>query len=315
MHTLLLMVLCAALHCASSDSHQDADIETLMDNVLVLRVPHSPGTRFHVPLICGEAHQNQPVFWKKNGIRLLLPPLEGNQVSVLVEEMDAGNYSCHLSPDGQYLNHTLVLVRLNPDNMSVILEESDSGEGHIQCSGHNYNGSFHCGWTRQPSRSRAAVLLVRAERNSVEIPCELDADGSGVSCQDAKCIFEEERHRISVTVYIHSVSRLEGYTTAFYLRDIVRPEHLPNLSYSEGGLFTWDNPDSWQKPCSFFSLEFEVLVVYHEETCDAADILFKINEIEVNNYTVSVKNKKYVFCVRARDKHTQGPWGDWSHYV
>lgn len=35
--------------------------------VLVLRVPYGLGTRVNVPLTCGEAYENQPVFWQKNG--------------------------------------------------------------------------------------------------------------------------------------------------------------------------------------------------------------------------------------------------------
>ncbi|XP_071393967.1 interleukin-12 subunit beta [Centroberyx affinis] len=313
MRALLLLVLYVALHCASSDSDQE-NIETLMDQVLVLRVPHGPGTRFDVPLICGEAYENQPVFWKKNG-KEPRPALQGNQVSVLVEEMDGGNYTCHLSPGGEYLNHTLILVQLDPDNMTVILEEKDPGAGQIHCSGFNYNGSFHCSWTRTASRSQAAVLLVRAERDSQEITCDLDTDGSGVQCQDISCSFNEEQHRISLTVYIHSDSRLEAYTKAFYLREIVRPEQLPNLHYSDGA-FSWDYPNSWAKPCGFFGLEFQVMVVQHEVTCDIKDPdhIVMSDNTEKTNYVVNIKHKKFIFCVRAQDKHTKGPWSNWSHY-
>lgn len=55
--------------------------------------------------------------------------LQGNQVRVLVEEMDGGNYTCHLGPDGEYLNHTLILIQLDPDNRTVILEEKSPEEG------------------------------------------------------------------------------------------------------------------------------------------------------------------------------------------
>lgn len=60
------------------------------------------------------------------------PALQGNQVKVLVEEMNGGNYTCHLGPDGEYLNHTLILVQLDPDNRSIILEEKSPEEGKIR---------------------------------------------------------------------------------------------------------------------------------------------------------------------------------------
>ncbi|XP_044226833.1 interleukin-12 subunit beta isoform X2 [Thunnus albacares] len=312
MHALLLIVLHAALCCATTNSHQE-NIETLMDNVLVLRVPHSLGTRVNVPLTCLEDYENQPVFWKKNGMDLN-PPLQGNQVNILVEEMDGGNYTCHHGSDGSYLNHTMILIQLDPDNRTVILKEKSPEDGHIHCSAPNYRGSFHCTWTRTESRSSAAVLLVKAERNLEKIPCELDADGSGVHCQDVNCPHEEEQHRISLKVYIHSYSRLEAYTKVFYLRDIVTPAKLPNLQSSDGKIFSWNYPDTWEKPCSYFSLQFQVKVVQNGHSCNSEEYIMH-KTTEETKYVVNVKTKRYVFCVRAQDKHTGGPWSHWTQCV
>ncbi|XP_070839778.1 interleukin-12 subunit beta [Chaetodon trifascialis] len=312
MRLLTLMVLYAVLCCATSDSNQN-NIETLMDNVVVLRVPYGVGTRMYVPLTCGEAYENQPVFWKKNGMDLK-PALQGNQVKVLVEEMDGGNYTCHLGPDGEYLNHTVILIQLDPDNRTVILEEKSPEEGHIHCSAPNYKGSFHCTWTRTTSRPNAAVILVKAERFLEKIPCELDADGSGVHCQDANCPYKEEQHHIFLTVYIHSYSRLEAYTKAFYLREIVRPAKLPNLHSGDGKVFSWSYPDSWEEPCTFFGLQFQVKVVHHGDSCHSEEHIMHTTTEEAK-FEVSVKTKKYVFCVRAQDKHTSGPFSPWSHCI
>ncbi|KAF3705674.1 Interleukin-12 subunit beta [Channa argus] len=238
--------------------------------------------------------------------------LQGNQVRVLVEEMDGGNYTCHLGPDGEYLNHTTILIQLEPDNKTVILVEKSLEEGHIHCSASNYKGSFHCSWTRTESRSSAAVLLVKAERFLENIPCELSADGSGVHCKDINCPYKEEQHRISLTIYIHSYSRLEVYTKAFYLRDIVRPAQLPNLHISDGRVFSWNYPDSWEIPSTFFSLHFQIKVVPNGHACNSEEhVLDKITE--ETKYEIHVKAKRYVFCVRAQDKFTRGPWSHWSH--
>ncbi|XP_037604779.1 interleukin-12 subunit beta [Sebastes umbrosus] len=309
MRVLFLMVLYAGL-CYASD--QD-NIETLMDNVLVLRVPYGLGTRVNVPLSCGEAYQNQPVVWKKDG-EDMEPALQGNQVTVLVEEMNGGNYTCHLGPDGEYLNHTVILVQLDPDNRTVILEEKSPEKGHIHCSAPNYKGSFHCSWRRTRARSSAAVLLVKAERNFENISCELNADGSGIRCQDNSCPYKEEQHRISITIYIHSYSRLEAYTKAFYLREIVRPEALPNLTISNGNVFSWSYPESWEKPCTFFGLQFQVKVVQKGHPCDSANNIM-LNTTQETQYEVNVKSPKYVFCVRAQDKYTNGPFSHWSRCI
>ncbi|XP_041865140.1 interleukin-12 subunit beta [Melanotaenia boesemani] len=311
MHSLFLIFLCAGLCCATSDS-QPENLEILMDNVLVLRVPTAHGTMTEVPLTCGDAYQNKPVFWKKNG-KAFTPALEGNKVKVLVKEMNGGNYSCHLHLNGEYLNHTVVMVRLKPDNRTVILEKESPAEGHIHCSAPNYNGSFHCTWKRTQYRTHAAVLLVKAERFTEEIPCVLDADGSGVSCQDASCSYNEEQHRISLTIYMHSYSRLEGYTKSFYLRDIVRPAQLPNLHISSGRVFSWDYPDSWEKPCTYFGLHFQVKAVPSGHFCHSEEFIMN-NTTDKAQYEVNIKTKKYVFCVRAQDKHTMGPWSHWSQF-
>ncbi|KAI3373820.1 hypothetical protein L3Q82_022394 [Scortum barcoo] len=319
MRVLFLLVLYGALCGASSDSNQE-NIETLTDNgcqsfctcvcvVLVLRVPDVQSSTVNVPLTCGEAYRDQPVIWKKNG--KLIQALQGNQVEVQVEEMNGGNFTCH-SPNGEYLNHTVILVQLDPDNRNVILKEKSPEEGYIDCSAPNYKGSFHCTWTRTSSRSDATVLLVRAERNMEKIPCQLDADGSKVLCHDANCPYKEEQHRISLTVYIYSSARLEAYTKSFYLREIVRPEELP-LS-SDGKSFSWDYPDSWEKPCTFFGLQFQVKVVQHGHSCDSSQEIMK-NITEATKYEINVKTRRYVFCVRAQDKYTSGPFSPWSKCI
>lgn len=73
----------------------------------------------------------------------LNPALQGNQVRVLVEEMDGGNYTCHLGPDGQYLNHTVILIQLEPENRTVILEKKSPEEGEIrQIEGASREGNY-----------------------------------------------------------------------------------------------------------------------------------------------------------------------------
>lgn len=95
------------------------------------------------------------------------PALQGNNVKVLVEETDGGNYTCHLSPGGEYLNHTAILVQLDPDNRTVILEEKSPTEGKIRkmegagTEGRNKGGTH--GEKRQTERDKD-LLCHRAWR-------------------------------------------------------------------------------------------------------------------------------------------------------
>ncbi|XP_003971100.3 interleukin-12 subunit beta [Takifugu rubripes] len=308
MNFLFLVVLFGGVCYASSD----VSIEPLVDHVVVLKVPHRGRTEEEVPLVCGRDNLTQDVFWKKDGMELN-PPLKGNRITVLVEEMEGGNYSCHLSPGGQYLNHTIIFIQLDSEER-VILKEKSPEEGHIHCSAPNYTGPFRCSWTRADSRSNAAVLLLQATRNGQQIPCELDAGGSGVLCQDNSCSYKEEQHHILFTIHVHSYSRLETYTKAFYLKDIVRPGALSNLQMDNAKVFSWSYPDSWEKPCSFYGLNFQYRVVRHNHPCDSNTAIL-VNTTDDTKFEVNVKAKKYVFCVRAQDKYTQGPFGPWSSCV
>lgn len=117
----------------------------------------------------------------------------------------------------------------------------------------------------------------------------------------------------------------------------VRPGALPNLQKNDANMFSWSYPDSWEKPCSFYGLNFQVKVVRHAHSCDSeAPILVseartrnipvsslsrrhftrplftQVNNTDNTKFEVNVKTKKYVFCVRAQDRYTGGPFGPWS---
>lgn len=177
------------------------------------------------------------------------------------------------------------------------------------------------------------------------LSCELDADGSGVRCDDGSCPYKEEQHPISLIVYVHSFSRLEAYEKVFFMRDIgkscwnmlqrlvnlsvmqmrcllrirggifispplfpsvspcpwgcnnnnqlplhfltliplprsphsVRPEKVSDLRSSEGNVFSWSYPDSWEIPCSYFGLQFQVKVVNNGQSCDSEEHIKVIN--------------------------------------
>lgn len=129
---------------------------------------------------------------------------------------------------------------------------------------------------------------------------------------------------------------------------LVRPAKLPNLHITDGRVFKWNYPDSWERPCTFFGLHFQVKVVHNGQSCNSEDYItvtttrselilafvkiYSQNSIlitflyllyitsllvqdsitEDTKYEVTVKTKKYVFCVRAQDKFTTGPWSPWS---
>ncbi|KAJ7997273.1 hypothetical protein DPEC_G00227260 [Dallia pectoralis] len=221
---LLLNVLYLILQVASGSQHEI--IETLMPNVLVLKVDLDVFFETNVPLSCGEAHQDTDVTWRKNGS----PVGSGNQITVKVEEMLAGNYSCH-NQNGDYLNHTLVLVQDNQSHnrkRRILKEynENDKNE-YIRCLARNYSGMFHCSWKKSLHRNSASVVLVQAARFSgSNVSCYVDANSAGLTCEDTEsCPYSEEVSHINLTVYFRTNFLLEEYTTTpFLIREIVRPD-------------------------------------------------------------------------------------------
>ena len=77
-----------------------------------------------------------------------VPALQGNQVKVPVEEMNGGNYTCHLGPDGEYLNHTVIMIQV--ENRTVILKEKSPQEGTIRKDG----GQRSCSALEMTNRDR-----------------------------------------------------------------------------------------------------------------------------------------------------------------
>ncbi|XP_077360732.1 interleukin-12 subunit beta [Festucalex cinctus] len=308
MWLFLSSVLMATLLSGAAADSQHRSTVVLMDNVLVGTIPYKNATS-HIPLTCGSAHQHKAVFWKRNGEEIQ-PSLLGEQVSVEVIETVGGNFSCHLSSSGDYLNHTLVLIQVNQDEERVILDDQGPGEGAIHCWASNYNGSFRCTWIRNKFRNDAYVLMVKAQRMSQALPCQWDPNGSEASCQDSACSYREEEERVSVSVYMVSSFMLEIYTKSFYLRDIVRPEAV-GVHAVGGKRFQWSYPESWQRPCTFFGLAFQVKVVGGSHSCNTQHNILTA-ETDASSFLVDVRDANYTFCVRGQDKHTRGPWGPWS---
>lgn len=74
----------------------------------------------------------------------------------------------------------------------------------------------------------------------------------------------------------------------------VRPENLQNLHTTDGKNYSWNYPDSWEKPCSFFSLHFQVKVVHNEDTCHS-DKHIRVIRTSASSYTSLQCKKKSMF--------------------
>nr|XP_061801279.1 interleukin-12 subunit beta-like [Nerophis lumbriciformis] len=306
MSWFLLSVSMATFLMVATSSIGHGNTKFLMDNVLVLTVLHGSETS-RVLLTCEQVHQDQDVFWKKDGE--IQPHLKGHQINVEIWEVNGGNFSCHSSSSGQYLSHTLVLVQVQNGTMDIL--EGGRYKDALHCWAYNYNGSFHCKWTRTRSRSQAKVLMFKAHRHSEPLPCQLDSSTSEANCLDMSCSYREEQKHVHLSLHIFNAYKLEVYTKAFYLRDIVRPEAVPGLHSVGAKKFQWGYPESWQRPCTFFGLTFQVKLVDGDDSCSTNSFI-STAETDASSYVADVDVSDFGFCVRAQDKHTRGLWSHWS---
>lgn len=104
-----------------------------------------------------------------------------------------------------------------------------------------------------------------------------------------------ERHRWAVvfpsicqkfTTYFGATSPATSCSAFHFCRThSVRPGTLPNLRKNDSNVFSWSYPDSWEKPCSFYGLNFQVKVVRHNHSCDSGEAPILVNQSENHRYS------------------------------
>ncbi|KAJ8254704.1 hypothetical protein GJAV_G00196240 [Gymnothorax javanicus] len=279
------------------------DYYTLTPNVLVV-IPEKGNPTAEVSLQCGDSYNHDDITWRIQGQEFA----RGNQVNITVEEMLGGNYTCH-SHSGALLNHTLVLVQAANRK---ILDSSHDPE-YIQCSSKNYSGVFQCSWKWSKDRN-GQVLLVTAARSSAEITCDLDVNGSSVTCRDhSHCPYSEEMERIAITLYVQNVFRVERYTQTFFIAEIVKPDKI-RVTAVDQETFKWEYPETWSTPDSYFPLTFQVKMVPQNQSrdCEFRGRCRRRTTLKTTQDLQWPVRKGFLFCVRAQDMLCNSTWSEWS---
>ncbi|KAI5620240.1 interleukin-12 subunit beta, partial [Silurus asotus] len=271
--------------------------------VIALEVNGNPmKQKTSVVLSCGDQFDNSEIDWRKNQEKI---DVKGNSVEVSIEAMLGGNFTCH-DESGDVLNHTLVLVSPLDFDKAILLRNDD--KEFVTCVARNYSGPFHCSWKWDPIRN-GVVVFFSASRNSNTLKCSLDADNAGLTCEDLQCPFSEEVTRINLTLLVRNQYRLEEHQRTFFIHDIIKPGKV-DITKAENDEFEWKIPKTWNQPCSFFPLRYEVKVVSHRKECEETSSEGNHSE---THYKV-IGRKSYTFCVRAQDSFTNKVWSDWSQH-
>ncbi|XP_076878047.1 interleukin 12Ba precursor [Brachyhypopomus gauderio] len=264
------------------------------------------GSKFLVPLVCGEAFEGQDITWRREGGDELQQ--KGNRILVMVEERQGGNYSCY-SREGSYLNHTLVLVRW-PYRKII---KGTPEKGYIYCSAKSYSGSFQCSWTWDEKRA-GKVVLIKVTRSNQEgiITCRMTSNGQGVTCQDqAYCPYAEEWDNINFTVYFQSNYVIETYHLQFQISDIVRPDmvHIKKNTTT----LELQYPETWSTPFSYFPLTFQVKEIRcRKKNCDCSK--HRPRKVHLTQGREWPLKEGVTVCVRAQDDLCNSSWSEWSRF-
>ncbi|XP_061092225.1 interleukin 12Ba [Conger conger] len=302
MDLCVFCLLLLSLQCVKGT----ATYYTLKPNVMVV-VRERGLSMTQVPLLCGESYERDTIVWRIKGREVA----QGNQVNVNVVMMQGGNYTCH-AQSGALLNHTLVLVQAMDRR---ILDRSPDSD-YLHCLSKNYSGVFQCSWRWSQTRKERApdLFLVTASRSSVELTCTLGPSGQSITCRDhSHCPYSEERRRITLAVYVKNQFRVEKYTQAFYIADIVKPDRIPVTRLDTRSL-EWGYPDTWSTPGSYFPLTFQVKEISRRHNCDCEGhgrrrCRMALHTTEGLQWPV---RRGFLVCVRAQDALCNSTWSDWS---
>ncbi|XDV39162.1 hypothetical protein PO909_008438 [Leuciscus waleckii] len=301
MSKIVFLILQAVLQLAGSTS-----LRILKSNVVALDV--SDLSSSEVSLQCGEQYEGEQIHWERNERSI---PETGNRITVTIDGLRGGNFTCHRANHRDVLNYTLLLV--HPVSFPKGVLTQSTHREFVSCFARNYNGQFHCSWKWHQERKERAVVYFAAIRNSSLINCTLDSDISGLTCIDQNyCPYSEEPKSINLTLFVRNLYRLEEHQRTFFIRDIVQPDKV-NITKIQDDLFEWRPPGTWSLPCSFFPLSYEVKVAPNNHNCNHTGSRVEKLEANVTHYKVNSK-KPYTFCIRAQDTITKTLWSEWSHH-
>ncbi|XP_025722415.1 interleukin-12 subunit beta [Callorhinus ursinus] len=253
----------------------------------------------------------------------------GKTLTIQVKEFgDAGRYTCHKG--GKVLSHSLLLIHKKEDGIwsTDILKEQKESKNRffLKCEAKNYSGHFTCWWLTaistdlkfsvkssrgfsDPQGVTCGAVTLSAERVRVD---NRDYKKYTVECQEGStCPAAEESLPIEVVVGAIHKLKYENYTSSFFIRDIIKPDppmnlQLKPLQNSRHVEVSWEYPDTWSTPHSYFSLTFCI-------QGQGKNNREKKERLCVDKTSAKVTcHKDAKIRVQARDRYYSSFWSDWA---
>ncbi|XP_027622764.1 interleukin-12 subunit beta [Tupaia chinensis] len=285
--------------------------------------PDAPGEE--VVLTC-DTPEEDDITWTSDQSSEIVG--SGKTLTIQVKEFgDAGRYTC--LKGGQVLSHSLLLLHKKEDGLwstDILRDQKEpKNKTFLKCEAKNYSGHFTCWWltaistdlkftvkssrgSSDPQGVTCGAATLSAEKVRVE---NREYKKYSVECQeDSACPAAEES--LPIEVVLDAIHRLkyENYTSSFFIRDIIKPDPPKNLKLkpfknSRDVEVSWEYPDTWSTPHSYFSLTFRVQVQGKRK--EKKDSLF------VDKTSASVTcHKEAKIHVQARDRYYSSSWSTWA---
>ncbi|XP_004371305.1 interleukin-12 subunit beta [Trichechus manatus latirostris] len=253
----------------------------------------------------------------------------GKTLTIQVKEFgDAGQYTCQKG--GEILGHSLLLLHKKEDGIwstDILKDQKEpKNKTFLKCEAKNYSGHFTCWWLTAISTDlKFSVKSSRGSSNPQGVTCgaatlseeKVKVDHREykkymVECQeDSACPAAEESQPIEIVVEAVHKLKYENYTSSFFIRDIIKPDppknlQLKALANSRHVEVSWEYPDTWSTPHSYFSLTFCIQVQGK-------------NKREKKERPCMDKTSAKVIChkdtkirVQARDRYYSSFWSEWA---
>ncbi|XP_064422994.1 interleukin 12Ba [Latimeria chalumnae] len=325
----------------------------IVDSEMTPDTPAEP-----ITLHCDAPEDQNPsgIVWKRNfGEGPYKIPEKGNTITINVKDYpDAGNYTCHLASKDEIINYTVIAIHVvnkgkKEENSKKILKKIDGPKQtrFVDCEARSYCGAFNCSWTLDKKTGKENVMFsikflegFKSNRSVIcDEPTTTDDLTYTAECRDQNfCPYAEEDTPIDISLQVIQGIQYENYTETFFIRDIVKPDppqHLTMKKENNNLTISWQYPEFWSKPHSYFPLTFEVKVTEEQkgrrnrknnEKRDCSHLarakrFTEHNHAEkVNSYFTDEEEKvitvnpgkNYCVCVRAKDRYFNSRWSSWN---
>ncbi|XP_032770288.1 interleukin-12 subunit beta isoform X1 [Rattus rattus] len=289
--------------------------------------PDAPGET--VTLTC-DTPEEDDITWTSDQRRGVIG--SGKTLTITVKEfLDAGQYTCHRG--GETLSHSHLLLHKKENGIwSTEILKNFKNKTFLKCEAPNYSGRFTCSWlvhrntdlkfnikSSSSSPESRAVTCGAASLSAEKVTLnQRDYEKYSVACQeDVTCPTAEETLPIELVVEAQQQNKYENYSTSFFIRDIIKPDPPKNLQVkplkNSQVEVSWEYPDSWSTPHSYFSLKFFVRIQRKKEkTKETEEECNQKGAFLVEKTSAEVQCKGANICVQAQDRYYNSSCSKWT---